>query len=345
MEIDGSIGCLNYLTHQALSGTLLEVASERLDTKSRLEAGPLLVPRPIEPMRVPDFVLKSSAFVVSIATPESLDQYDLEGTGFLIGLPCTRAKGNHFFYFVTAAHVVANNNVQYGIRVNLKQGGTEIVPVDRWYRHPSDKHAEVAVTPFRNKYHEYDILFLGEDTFRSREAMQEQDIGIGDEVHFPGLFTLAQLESDHQNLPILRMGNITMLPPFPVPTEAGPMEAYLIEARSIGGISGSPVFCRRTMSVLWNDEGIFQGKPVKAMHGMTGDHNLIGMIYGHWDVNETEINQARFTRTQEAQGVNVGIAIVVPLHKIIETINQEELVDRRKQVEDDWMRKFEAKAD
>jgi hypothetical protein len=33
-----------------------------------------------------------------------------------------------------------------------------------------------------------------------------------------------------------------MLPGDPVATPMGPMQAYLIEARSIGGLSGSPVF-------------------------------------------------------------------------------------------------------
>ena len=120
--------------------------------------------------------------------------------------------------------------------------------MDQWFTHPTDPRADVAVSVFRNKYEEYDLQFIGEPSFRSREAMNKQDIGIGDEVWFSGLFTLAQQESDHRNLPILRMGSIAMLPDTPVPTEIGFMDAYLVEARSIGGI------CTRRM----------QNRPVNA---------------------------------------------------------------------------------
>lgn len=123
------------------------------------------------------------------------------------------------------------------------------------------------------------------------------------------------------------------------------MEAYLVEARSIGGISGSPVFARRTISVIWNDEISNRTTPVKALHGLTGEVHLIGMMHGHWDVKESEINQARMVPTRDPQGVNVGIAIVVPMHKIIETINQPELAGRRKQEDIFFRAQSSAKAD
>src|ERR1035438_689722 len=133
-------------------------------------------------MRVPDYMLKSSAFVVSIASEDNENEYDFEASGFLLGFPSEVAKGLSFFYFVTADHVVSRIKNRTGIRVNLKQGGTTVVPVDQWFRHPTDRRADVAVTPFRNKYGEYDVQFIGENCFKSREAMGQQDIGIGDEV-------------------------------------------------------------------------------------------------------------------------------------------------------------------
>ncbi len=39
------------------------------------------------------------------------------------------------------------------------------------------------------------------------------------------------------------MGNIAMMPDEPVRTSIGMMESYLIEVRSIGGLSGAPRFC------------------------------------------------------------------------------------------------------
>ena len=48
--------------------------------------GRFRVAKPVDPMRVPDYMLKSSAFVVSIASVGDESEYDLESSGFLIGL-------------------------------------------------------------------------------------------------------------------------------------------------------------------------------------------------------------------------------------------------------------------
>jgi hypothetical protein len=270
-------------------------------------------------------------------------EYDFEASGFLVALPSERCKGNSFFYFVTAAHVLKGallngdqdpKAIRYGVRVNLRQGGTKAIPIDRWYTHPSDGNADVAVAPFENDYLNYDIKFLPNTLFTVKEAMDKMEIGIGDEVYFPGLFSLTQQESDSRNLPILRMGNIVMLPNVKVPSELGPMDAYLVEARSIGGISGSPVFSRRTMSLLWNDSGVS-----RSLHGMTGDVHLIGMMHGHWDVKESEINQVGFTPLERGhQGVNLGIALVIPMGKIIETLNHPALAKIRTEQEDVFLK-------
>lgn len=305
--------------------------------------GRFRVRRPIDPMRIPDFMLKSSAFVVSIASEGSEDEYDLESSGFLVGLPSTVGHGNSFFYFVTAAHVTDRIKSRSGIRVNLKRGGTEVIPVAEWFKHPTDPNADVAVAVFRNKYEDYDVEFMGEAVFRSREDLLRHDMGIGDEVWFPGLFTLTQQESDQRNHPILRMGNLAMMPDKPVPTELGYMDAYLVEARSIGGISGAPVFCRRTVSLLWNDSVARAGESMRAIHGITGEVHLIGMMHGHWDVDESQINQARLE--QKDGGVNMGVAIVVPMDKILETINQPALVERRADEEEKFRRRNAATMD
>jgi hypothetical protein len=53
-----------------------------------------------------------------------------------------------------------------------------------------------------------------------------------------------------RNIPIVRTGNISMIPSEKVPGiqirrgESVESEVYLIEARSVGGLSGSPVFIR-----------------------------------------------------------------------------------------------------
>ena len=297
-------------------------------------------------MNIPEWIYKSTAFVVSIASEGSdSDEYDFEGTGFLVGRPCVNIPGRSHFYFVTTAHtlkraVIAGRDnpeaiTRYGIRVNLREGGVTVIPVDRWFTHPTDENADVAITPFENRYRDYEIQFLSEQVFRDLR-LPRVEIGLGDEVYFPGLFTLTQQESDKKNLPIVRMGNIAMLPSTKVPTEGGMMDAYLVEARSIGGISGSPVFSRRTMSLLWND-GV-PGEVARSIHGMTGEIHLIGMMHGHWDVKEKDINQVAIQPTEKNRGVNMGISLVIPIHKITETLEHPTLALMREEWEQQFIR-------
>src|SRR5260370_40507944 len=80
----------------------------------------------------------------------------------------------------------------------------------------------------------------------SRSAVVTQDvlvatrIGLGEEVAIVGLFGSHYGKS--RNIPIVRIGNIAAMLEEPVFTkEYGYIEAYLIEARSIGGFRGAAV--------------------------------------------------------------------------------------------------------
>jgi hypothetical protein len=281
-----------------------------------------------EPLKIPEFILKSSAFVASVASESGgKKELDLEGSGFFVGVKSIACPPYSFFYFITAAHVVSECKTKTAIRLNRRDNSVAVVEVERWYYHPTDSNADVAVAPIVN-HPEYDVLFVEDHYLRVRSALKSEDIGIGDEVFFPGLFWLTQGDN-HKNQPIVRHGNVAMIPNAPIPAGKGFMDAYLIEARSIGGLSGSPVYVRRTMSLLWNDDA--SGKSLRSLHGMTGEIHLMGMIHGHWDVKESEINQPRLTENK--QGVNMGIAIVIPSEKILETINQPELVAMREKEE------------
>jgi hypothetical protein len=73
------------------------------------------------------------------------------------------------------------------------------------------------------------------------EHMQEHEVAVGDEVFITGLFS--QRHGTRRNIPIVRVGNLACMTEEKVSTNYfGDMDAILIEARSIGGLSGSPVF-------------------------------------------------------------------------------------------------------
>jgi hypothetical protein len=59
---------------------------------------------------------------------------------------------------------------------------------------------------------------------------------------------------------------------------------------------------------------------------------LLGMMHGHWDIKESDLNKAFITHDRK-HGVNLGIGIVVPAQKILETINQPELQEMRRKIE------------
>lgn len=173
---------------------------------------------------------------------------------------------------------------------------------NNWFIHP-EANVDIAIAAC-SPMPDMAVQSLPLEMFVDGRILKEQNLGVGDEVFFPGLFTF--FRSERWNVPILRHGNIAMLPPEDIQVGGGFSDVFLIEARSIGGISGSPVFVRGTYSARLPDG--------KALHGLSDHTYLLGLIHGHWDINESEINRAQLQHTPT--GVNLGIAVVVPAHKI-----------------------------
>lgn len=205
-----------------------------------------------------------------------------------------------------------------------------------WFEHPIDKTADVAVAVVGN-YPEADIISIDVSQLARPELLKQLDIGIGDEVFATGLFLPAAGSS--QNLPILRHGNIAMMPTEQIQTELGYADIYLVEARSIGGLSGSPVFVRPTFRVkLKGDQ--YQGR-IETMDCFVPGPGaiLLGLMHGHWDIKESEINAAHFEQDRK-RGVNLGIGMVVPATKILEVINGEDLKYMREEGERQFQRRM-----
>jgi hypothetical protein len=111
--------------------------------------------------------------------------------------------------------------------------------------------------------------------------------------------------------------------------DEGFAEVYLVEARSMGGISGSPVFVRKTVNLAAEDKN---GIPT-YMIALSDESYLLGLMHGHWDIKESEINQYHFVHDRQ-KGVNFGIAVVVPAHKILDVLNHPDLVRLRQRREE-----------
>jgi hypothetical protein len=270
-------------------------------------------------MRIPDQVRKTVLF---IGLPDMMEP-EYRGTGFVVTVPGTQL--NHFAFMVTARHVAERlQGKEFYIRAN-KRDQTAVVlkgrPTDPWWFHPTDrKHVDAAVTFFApSELAQLDIEHVPFDMFINHATLEQQNIGVGDEVFIPGLFT--KITETTRNIPIVRTGSIAMIPGERIPFGDEFIDAYLIESRSIGGLSGSPVFVRQTVAMETSSSPMIMAgrRPDGILHGIGGKIYLLGSMIGHWDVPEG------FSPTQ-AEAVNMGIAPVVPASKISEVIFQPELV-------------------
>jgi hypothetical protein len=238
----------------------------------------------------------------------------LSGTAFFV----TRRLGDsntYFPYVITAKHIIDNirdagaNKVC--LRLNRKDGNANWIETEimDWYFHPDDSEVDVALLKMSLPLGS-DHLYLPLTGAPVEQIMDKYWIGIGDEVCIAGLF------SGHygttRNIPIVRIGNIAAMPEERVQTKMGLIDAYLIEARSIGGISGSPVFLNMGFFRVINNEF------TQNLNGPM--YYLMGLVHGHLETHNDDMNSCQSEVTQFK--VNMGIAIVVPAEKILEVINQ-----------------------
>ena len=264
-------------------------------------------------MRVPDEVRQCVVFVGLPSAPRN-GQVGLlfKGTAFFVSVPSETVPEVSHVFLVTAKHVAASlASKPFLVRANTKDGKSAIIPLKgtRWWYHPTDLSVDVAVIPWAPPEH-VEYTHYSKSAFLTDEIISSKRIGTGDEVFITGLF--AHLTGSSRDLPIVRMGNVAMLPEEPVPTSIGNIEAYLIEARSIGGLSGSPAF-------------VVQTTPPEI-----GTFYLLGLMHGHWDIPPMAKNDQVMTDGDEYRQVNMGIAIVIPAKEILEVINQTGLAEARK---------------
>jgi len=273
-------------------------------------------------MLVPEEIKKCVVFLCYRAGAQIM----LAGTGFFLAAPSSIA-GKVYIYLVTARHVVEaiqqrGTDGHVLVRLNSIDGGATLISsvAESWRFHPSDSRADVAAiqwTPDRGKF---DYRAIPTSMLVTGDIENEHSIGPGDEVFFPGLFV--NHYGQKRNLPIIRVGNIAAMAEEPVSTKAyGEIDAYLVEARSIGGLSGSPVF----VNLRPGRGGIFEA-------GAPGFY-LMGLMHGHYESPLTDEDML-LEDEEHMERVNMGIAIVVPTGKIRDVIDQDEFVGERHVADD-----------
>lgn len=308
-------------------------------------------------MRVPDVVTRSVIFLGELKVlgkpraGANFASLQPRGTGFIVGQPSEFGDGHisRFLYLVTARHVIDGlKSARCGGRINRKDGTAEMIDLGtRWWFHPSDpKNIDIAVIPFGGHYgnpEEFEYSVIPTESFATDQTITDMQMGVGDEVFLTGLF--AHNLNSGPNRPIVRMGNIALLAGEPIIAGPRKMRAHLIEARSIGGLSGSPAFIRQTVSIVFAHPTEFKERelyrrmqpnevPSDALSITgVGPFYLLGLMHGHWDILPEQKNEIFVS--DEKGTVNMGIALVVPAAQILEVINQPELADMRRKLQDD----------
>jgi hypothetical protein len=267
----------------------------------------------------------ATGFLIYIATP--LDAADAGG---VTGLSYTHV------YLVTNDHVVQRCGSSTFARLNRKDTELlEILPLDsdRWHSHPGGDDVAVCYLGCDPRL-PAESHYLSSGRFVTKKHLVDGYVGLGDDCMMIGRF--APHPGTRRNIPVVRFGNISMLPEEGVTfTErAHTQEAFLVEMRSRGGFSGSPVFLMPQLT--WHHD---EAPVILSYDSETRDQTL-GIVCGHFH-DWTRI-RARLKSTQEDVECeiedNSGMAIVIPAWRIQELLETEELTRARAEAEEERRR-------
>ncbi len=265
--------------------------------------------------------------------PTELDARNGEkvgGSGFLVGIPSKVYENSWYVYAVTNSHVIREGNSPV-IRLNTKEGQIDVLNLEsgNWLHHPDGD--DIAVCPIALPSDRFKFKFVTPNLFLTSEIIQEYAIGPGDDIFLVGRFV--NHEGKQRNIPSARFGNIAMMPWEPIrhPTRGILQESFLIEARSIAGYSGSPVF----VHIL-----PFSKRPnTTTIHSVYSGPWLLGVDWGHIPVKEVvkEKTPPSEPEREVPEGwwvyYNAGMMAVVPVWKLVELLELEPLRTGREENE------------
>lgn len=159
------------------------------------------------------------------------------GTGFLMGWPVADT-GLMAMWVVTNRHIIEEGG-HWTVRINKKSGGIECIDTtdEEWVLSPD---SDLAVRPIRVSQDVHGFTYLTKDWLLTKAWYEALDVGPGDECITVGRFI--GHDGRGRNYPTARFGQIAQGPNEPVKISGKMQECFLVESRSIGGTSGSPVY-------------------------------------------------------------------------------------------------------
>lgn len=268
-------------------------------------------------------VLERSAFFLFRRDPKTgAIPPEPEGTGFIVGRPWKTIPGRAHFYAVSNWHVVVDVGASI-LRINTPDGASrkiETEPHEWYFVTPGDDLVICDITDSLNTEGLYAdaMTFIHEATFATPQFIFEHDIGMGDDVFMVGLFI------DHpgkdENVPLGRFGNISRLSSGASLVEQpngqmGP--SHLVDTRSRGGFSGSPVFVYRSPFTSMKS---VEGPNRTAVIDPTDLFCMLLGVHCAQFPEEVRIKIAESKRTQIEEGdilkIPSSLTVVVPAWEI-----------------------------
>lgn len=251
------------------------------------------------------------------------------GSGFLVARRTPTPELGVHVYAVTAAHVIRGGcTVIRAIGRRRETVILETEPED-WEPHPFGD--DVAVCPIPSDKVRWGIYSRSEhvpfvEPRWASESTLSQRLSPGDEVFWLGRFV--GFDGKEINRPALRFGTISMMP-APIRHPGGfDQESFLVEAHSIPGFSGSPVFlyrprlpedAERALENL-NRRGR-SGEFYRSILRREGPW-LLGLDWGHLpDALPVRNRQGEALEERLYVGGNSGFMAVLPSWKISEILD------------------------
>jgi len=174
----------------------------------------------------------------------------------------------------------------------------------------------LAVLPFAPDTTTFEYKACDVSMLATESKLTEHLIGIGEEIAVSGLFV--SRTGNKRNIPIVRFGNLAAMPVEKLPDKKGlDYHAYLIEVRSIGGLSGSPVFA------FLGPSRVHEGK-INLLQTVL---LLLGVVRGHW--RQPRTNRRVSALADDAANLNLGIAVVTSATELEAIINGDHLAQGR----------------
>jgi hypothetical protein len=291
-------------------------------------------------MTIPSEIQQCICYLSVKVTRGGVEKYINGGTGFFVAVPSETRPDVHYCYLVTAKHCVERAK-DYGdlyLRMNKKDGGFDFIAVNSEWVYSENEGSDVAVTELFPP-DEFQFIAIPFDMFATNKMAQKISLGIGDNIFIAGLFS--ERYGTHRNIPIVRSGIIAAMPDEPLQDSNTGYEydAYLIEVRSIGGLSGSPVIV--TKAVFFEGERTHTNNLRLALMPPTRLF-LLGLIRGHWDYkHDASLDYIG----NELGTVNMGIAIVTPAQDIADILYGEELMKKRQKEDREALKAHEPTLD